>query len=481
MKPNPIPLITALLLLSFSTLAQVGHKFDLLLKNGTIIPEKNITADKINELDRKMVKADGKSFLVIQFEKIPAETERKQLQQAGIELLDYIPNNAYTVTVTGSLNTALLQQLNARSVIALTPEQKMQPDLAKGIYPPWAVKVGGTVDVWISFPKTFSFTAVSAELLQKNFDIITTKLVAYRIIGLRIPMNRVSELAAMSCIEFVQPAPPEDRMLNYKSTTDSRATILGSSLPGGRNLKGQGIVIGVGDNNDPQTHIDFTNRLIGRAALAYVDISTGSRHGTHVTGTAAGGGIANELFTGYAPKARIITQNSSGILANASAYVKDDSMVITNNSYEITTGLCSYHGVYDLYSRVLDQQAFDLPKLQHVFAAGNSGAATCAPYPAGFQTVVGSYQSAKNILDVGNTSNDGTIYPTSSRGPVKDGRIKPEICTLGDAVISSVGPLAYGYDFAWGTSMASPGVAWGLTLLYQRYKQLHLDVNPKVV
>jgi len=156
MKSNPIPLITALLLLSFSTLAQEGHKFDLLLKSGSVIPEKNITADKITELDRKSVKADGKSFLVIQFENIPSEAERKQLQQAGIELLDYVPNNAYTVTVTGSLNTALLQQVKARSVIALTPEQKMQPSLAKGIYPAWAVKVGGTVDVLISFPKTFS-------------------------------------------------------------------------------------------------------------------------------------------------------------------------------------------------------------------------------------------------------------------------------------------------------------------------------------
>ena len=31
----------------------------------------------------------------------------------------------------------------------------------------------------------------------------------------------------------------------------------------------------------------------------------------------------------------------------------------------------------------------------------------------------------------------------------------------------------YGYDFAWGTSMASPAVAGGLALLYQRYKQLN--------
>ena len=472
MKFNPVPVLAALLLLSCAAVAQQDNPFKLFLKNGPITPEKNITADKINELTRKTPQTNGKSFLVIQFEKIPTEAERKQLSRAGIELLDYVPNNAYTVTVTGSLNLSLLQQVKARAIVALTPEQKMQSSLAAGDYPPWAVKVGGTVDVLISFPKTFFPEEVSKEIRQKNFDIITTDLFSYRIIGLRVPQNRVSELAALSFIEYVQPMPPADKSLNNHSTADSRATILNSSLAGGRNLKGQGMVIGVGDNNDPQTHIDFTNRLIGRAALTYVEPGSGSRHGTHVTGTMAGAGIANELYTGYAPKARIITQSFSGILKYAATYVKDDSMMITNNSYGNIEGDCYYNGIYDLYSRVVDQQALDLPKLQNVFAAGNSGNLTCSPYPFKFHTVLGSYQAAKNAIDVGNTANDGTIYSSSSRGPAKDGRIKPEICALGAAVVSCVGPTATGYDFAWGTSMSSPGVAGGLTLLYQRYKQL---------
>ncbi len=479
MRLNPVFFMCAFYFISFTAFAQKNSSSQLLLKSGSFTPEKNISSSFIDQFNQRSQHLEGKTFAIIQFEHIPTVSERIQMMQAGIELLDYIPNNAYTVTVTSSLNTALLEQVKARSVIALTPEQKMQPDLAKGIYPPWAVKVGGTVDVSISFPKTFSFQEVSAELKQKNFDIISTKLSSYRIIGLRIAMNRVSELAAMSCIEFVQPTPPEDKELNYKSTTDSRANILGSSLPGGRNLKGQTMVIGVGDNNDPQTHIDFNGRLINRAALGYTDLGSGSRHGTHVTGTAAGAGNANELYTGYAPKAKVITQAFSGIITNAATYVKDDSMMITNNSYGNIEGDCYYNGLYDLYSRVIDQQAFDLPKLQHVFSAGNSGNLTCAPYPAAFHTVLGSYQSAKNDIIVGNTSNDGTIYFSSSRGPVNDGRTKPEICALGDAVISSVGPTPNGYDFAWGTSMSSPGVAGGLTLLYQRYKELNAGVNPE--
>jgi hypothetical protein len=483
MRFNPVPVIAALLLLPFYSLAQVSapgqpnHQFDVLLKTGTIRPEKNISAERLGQLNQKLPKAAGRSFVIIQFDVIPGATERSQLQKAGIDLLDYVPNYAYTATVKGLLSPAVLESAKARAIVELMPEQKMQPALARGIYPSWAVKVGGTIDVWVSFPASFSFETVEQELRSMNMDILSTVYRKYRIVALRIATTRLAELAGQPFIEYVQPAPGEDKSLNNNSTADSRSKILSSSLPGERNLKGQGVIIGVGDNTDPQTHIDFTGRLISRAALPYVYF--GSNHGTHVTGTAAGAGNSMELYTGHAPKARVISQNFSGILTNAPVYVQDDSMVITNNSYGVNESDCITFGVYDLYSRVVDQMAFDLPKLQNVFAAGNSGYSSCGPYPFSFHTVLGSYQSSKNPIIVGNTQNSGTIYHTSSRGPVNDGRIKPEICALGDAVVSSVGSTPNGYGTAWGTSMASPAVAGGLALLYQRFKQLNGNVNPK--
>jgi hypothetical protein len=471
MKIHPVPVIAALLLLSLFASAQEETRFSLLLKNGSVTPEKNITPDKINELDRKTVKTAGKSFLVIQFEKIPTEAERKQLQLAGIELLDYIPNNAYTVTVTGTLNTNLLQQVKARAVVALTPEQKMQPSLAKGIYPAWAVKVGGTVDVWISFPKTFSFETVINEFKTRNIDIVSTLYKDYRIIALRVSAARLKELASQPFIEYVQVAPGEDKTLNNNSTVSSRSNVLGSSLPGGRNLHGEGIVIGVGDDANPLNHVDFNNRLINRAALG------GGAHGIHVMGTTGGAGIVNEKYTGFAPKSTIIAQFLSGIVANAPAYVQDHDMVISNNSYGNIENDCATFGIYDLYSRILDQQSLQLPNLQSVFASGNSGFYNCSPYLAGFSNVLGGYQTAKNVVTVGATTVIDTLAFFSSKGPVRDGRIKPEITAQGALVWSSWPVNTYSSNN--GTSMAAPGVSGGLALLYQRYKQSHGNVNPK--
>ncbi|MBK9570880.1 MAG: S8 family serine peptidase [Chitinophagaceae bacterium] len=177
---------------------------------------------------------------------------------------------------------------------------------------------------------------------------------------------------------------------------------------GGKNLKGSGVVVGIGEDGDPQQHLDFTKRLISRAAGGY------SFHGTHVTGIVGGAGIRNELRTGFAPKSTIISQIFSNILVNAPAYVTDYGMVITNNSYGNNLSECSSFGVYDLYSRILDEQAFSLPNLQNVFAAGNSGNFKCPPMQDSFRTVLGGYQSAKNVISVGNADPDRRIFEQSS-------------------------------------------------------------------
>jgi len=478
MSFNPVPLMAVLLLYSYAGSAQVvpaqqedSTRYRLALRSGSFIPSKNISDTSIEVLNRTAMRPGGRTFIVIQFEKIPTESEKEILRLNGIHLLDYIPNNAYTATVNGSLDIGLLARVKTRAILQLTPEQKMQPALAAGIFPRWAVKTPGTLDVWISFPRSYSFQTVSAEIANRNFEIVSTVYKNHNIVALRIATERIKELASLPFVEYVQAAPKEDEPINNKSIANTKANVLKSSLPGGRNLLGDGVVIGVGDDSNPLRHVDFTGRLINRAAFQ------GGTHGLHVMGTTAGGGIREEKYTGYASKATIIAQNSSNILAYAPVYVQDYGMVITNNSYGLITDDCNVFGVYDLVSRVVDQQTFQMPNLQHVFAAGNSGDFICTPYLAGFGNVLGSYQTSKNTISVGNADELGVLFSNSSKGPVRDGRIKPEVVAQGMFVNSTTPTHAYGSSS--GTSMAAPAVSGGLALLYQRYRQLNAGANPK--
>jgi len=469
MRTYPFALIAALLL-AFTSSAQDSSKYTIALRSGNFIPAKNITATHIASLNQLVSKTSTPRFILLQFEQMPGEAERKALAATGIDLLEYIPQNTYTATIKGGLTEELLQRVKARAVVELLPEQKMALPLITDNIPVAALRSPGMVDVWVSYPKTIPYEKVVQELAAHQVEILPTPYNAYHIIALRIAKERLKELAGLSFIEYVQPAPGEDIELNNKSRALSRANVLQSSLAGGRDLHGEGVVVGVGDNGNPLQHMDFTGRLINRAA-----ISSGS-HGTHVAGTLGGAGIIQEKYAGYAPKAMLIPQAFSNILAYAPAYIQDHNMVITNNSYGNVADDCQTFGVYDLYSRIMDQMALAYPHLQNVFAAGNSGSINCAPYPASFHNVLGAYQSAKNVISVGAATELGLVHPGSSRGPVADGRIKPEIMAQGITVYSTVPTNAYGVIS--GTSMAAPAVSGGLALLYQRYRQLHANADP---
>ena len=463
-------LLAALLLLSFASSAQ-KKDFSILLKTGERHLSENVSQSFLDSFNTHVPHYAGKAYALIQFREIPGPAQKSLLVQRGIELLEYVPNFAYTATVKGNLNILDLQGLAVRAIIALTPEQKMHAALPKAPLPNWAVKVPGTIDVWVQFPKSFTTPQVLEALKTKNIDVFSADMQGYNILAIRIAANRLTELAAYPFIAYVQPAPPPVEPLNWNSRNGARANLLNAAVAdGGRGLNGEGVTIGIGDNADIQQHIDFTGRLINRAATQH------EYHGTHVTGIAAGGGIISEQARGYAPKATIVSQLFTGILSNAATYVKDYDMVVTNNSYGNIVG-CDYNGLYDMYAHIMDQQAFELPHLQHVFASGNSGGDACAPFPSGFGTVLGGFQSAKNILCVGNTFASGVVATASSKGPVRDGRLKPEITTMGTDVLST-SPIN-GYSHNSGTSMAAPGATGGWALMYQRYRQLHNGANPK--
>lgn len=99
--------------------------------------------------------------------------------------------------------------------------------------------------------------------------------------------------------------------------------------------------------------------------------------------------------------------------------------------------------------------------------------------------------SGKNILTVGAVSQLKTLSSFSSRGPTKDGRIKPEIVAKGQALFSTVytgttwevsracaAPTVPGYGCAAGTSMSTPVVTGTMAIFAEQWKRLHGGTAP---
>lgn len=176
------------------------------------------------------------------------------------------------------------------------------------------------------------------------------------IVALLIPVEKFESVIRMNSVLKVQ-ASKLVKMSLDKSRKEINAdkVHIGQGLP--VNYKGDGVVVGVFDTGIDFTHPDFSNNLGTRikflwdmadttknhnpqgydwgreytkadidqspASVLERDGDGGSGHGTHVTGTAAGGGMWNFDMTGIAPQADIIfvkglrTPDSEGSFASS--------------------------------------------------------------------------------------------------------------------------------------------------------------------
>ena len=169
MRIHPIPFTILLCLFSIFSFSQKDTSSALQLRSGKIFTEKNITQENVKSFTEQLQKINGKSFAVLQFEQLPSESKKQELAASGIQLLEYISGNAYTICITKNIDHTILQKAGARSIFELSPVQKMHPAMAKGIFPSWAIKTPGMVDVWISFPKTISFDEIKNLLTIKKY------------------------------------------------------------------------------------------------------------------------------------------------------------------------------------------------------------------------------------------------------------------------------------------------------------------------
>lgn len=393
-----------------------------------------------------------------------AAPDKTKMKASGISLQYSIQQNIYVAIVEHNPMLLNLQHLAISGWAAVAYQDKMNPEIITG-------SAATVAELLVAVKK-----GMKREDIEKQLRVFDARLSAaqnwksHDIWQVTIRQDQITLLAAEAFVTSLTPKFTPVPFLQQANGFTNAAVAHQALAIGGHNLHGEGVTIGVGDDSDPD-HVDFIDRTRSFNPI------WGSYHGFHTTGTVGGDGIKDERYKGFSNRCNLISDYFSQIISNGAVFHQDFDMVITNNSYGNVLGSCSYAGTYDIYSQFVDQLVIDQPEMLNVFAAANDGNMNCSPYPHGFATVTGAFAAAKNVLTVGNIGKTPQLTViSSSKGPVKDGRLKPEIVAVGAQLIATV--ENNDYASSGGTSMSCPNVAGGAGLVYQRYRQLHAGQDP---
>ncbi len=408
---------------------------------------------------------EGHYYVIGHFHQIPSQEAKAQLEAQKIKFLSYLPTGSYVLQIPDFLELSQLENAGLMSISAFHPDYKLQHELAAKTYPEYA-QVGDLIQINFSVFKGISAQQVANLVNMKGISF--EPILHYnRVYSAQVTEQQLADLAALPVVEYIEPIDPPAAPENLVGTTSHRSSYISNEFVNALPYNGDGVWVAMGDDGEIGPHIDYTGRTDQSNAGP-----DGGNHGDHIAGTIMGAGNLDPTTRGMAWGADLLVYDVWDAVNSAPTAHLNPGVMVTSTSY---SNGCN--AGYTNFARSMDEQISNLPELMHVFSAGNSGTSDCN-YGAGsgWGNVTGGVKVAKNVIAVGNLTDQDQLAGSSSRGPAEDGRIKPEICAVGTNVYSTnAGNI---YNQSTGTSMSAPGVSGTYAQLVQVYRELNSGANP---
>jgi len=460
---------------------------------------------------------------LIQFNGPLEPGRRAELRKAGVELLQYVPEDAFIA----KLNNVSPASVGALGFVTWVgpyqPEHKINPSLAKAAQA--AAKTNETVSVNILLSPSASAAEIATVRSQLKQFHHESRLRQGIIVRGELSPGQLDALSQSSAVLWIERAPKR------KLVDEAASKIVGGddgnvatpTVTQQLGFDGSGVTVCVADTGldtgDTNTmHPDLFGRVTGFQLYGsnITDGSDGYGHGTHCAGIVAGNAATGETDPdteafyglGVASGANLFVERIFDDDANeASPFPNDETLThdAVRNGAKIGSNSWGndVQGDYDLDCAQFDELVRDAdagtagyqPYILE-FSAGNSG--------PGSQTI-GSPACAKNVIATGASENvPGTLAQTyglyaegpdtmcdfSSRGPCADGRLKPDLVAPGSWIASAASSAAFDlagtswtviddyYVYMGGTSMSGPHAAGAAAVFVQFYQSTHTNAVP---
>jgi len=461
--------------------ARTKKHIDTLQNNDVLLSHGVIHSEQTRSLPLDF---DSRKHLLMQFSHIPTAKEKLELEANGIQLLKYVPNNTYWVSIDpDNYNSSKEKQTNTGVKVkwAHTPESvyKMSQEILKKEFPRNARMKDGTVVIYVMIFKDVT----QAEIVKAIKELGESKIqilnwISDKTISVRTEIKHIEKIASLDEVEWIEPAEPPDIPFNETAAKRIYADVVRKAP---LNLDGQGVTVGVWDGGAVYMHDDFGNRLTVMDNPPNV-----SSHATHVAGTIGGGGLNDITAMGMSPAVRIRSYDWENDEMEMGKAIKN-GIFISNHSYGLIAGWekndygvweneygSTNFGKYSYSSQEWDEIIYNTGLL--AFKAAGNDRNDGPDCNAGGSRCDGPYDSitckgvAKNVITIGALTDSDEMTEFSGWGPADDGRIKPDLCANGYGLRSTYPDNKY--NSISGTSMATPSASGGAALLYQHFHNI---------
>lgn len=447
----------------------------------------------------------GEGHVLLQLTGALTSDQERRLREHGVELVEYIPANAWKAKVSASA-LAVVRALDFVYALGnLYPVDKVPPSVLTGDFNSRSSNGDGSLSLEVYFHPSVAFNRAVAVLASVDAQPMQSTYLSGQRLSVRLPQSRVLALLALDEVAWV-----EDREAPKAGSNTGAAALshVDALWQAPYRLSGAGVMVGMWDEGLADvSHPDLAGRVTQGEAGQVVG------HATHVAGTLTGAGTGNSSARGMAPGASVRTYDFYGDpVAEQSAARVAYGMALSNNSWGYLAGWQpNYYGdgywtwfggasksdpdlgSYSAFSRDWDRLIYETG-LVVVKSAGNDRSDTGASGRAhrhygdtsnlfydihdadGDYRSIGQIATAKNVITVGAVDQAGAMTSYSSWGPTNDGRIKPDLVTKGQGIFSTY--ISGTYTVMNGTSMAAPVVSGAITLLIERYRAVTGGSSP---
>lgn len=465
---------------------------------------------------------------VLQFKKAITEKDKSELKAMDISIFRYVPDDALIVRATASQLVRYSRNGRVHAFIPFKGSMKLSSHLptlsvfSTGKSVAVAIVAFTSEDALniLNYLKTQDSNLALLDLTGSTLSVKISQMMLPELAQFR-GVEFVQELEQMQPLHFeIEMAdgsePEETRPAgDYTDITgfESGTKVMNFEAVWAQGFLGKDQIVGMADTGLDSGDLNTLSANFKGAVKSGYSYGIGARswedpmgHGTHVAGSVMGRGVASGgKIKGGAHAALLVPQGMwSPIIDNLTVPPKlgkmfeaayADGARIHTNSW----GAARNFGEYDAMAQQVDQFMWDHPDFLVLFAAGNSGVDRDKDGRIDANSI-GSPGTSKNTLTVGASENllavggiqkpvselngakenwsaepiwssklsdnENGIAMFSSRGPTKDGRLKPEIVAPGTNILSDRSHMptaevlwgAYNADYVYsgGTSMATP-------------------------